>query len=165
MTINIQAIVVKKYSSKNKLLLLLLTLIFIVTASSAVAEIYQWKDKNGNVHFSDKPIANDKQKVKQLKLKAGNNISFAKSKDSDWQKSLEDEKTLKSMDKKAQAREKLKDQKRQALCDHWRSRMEIYKQAGPIAIMSPQGERHYLNEAERKQQSKKLLKNIRDYCR
>jgi hypothetical protein len=53
-------------------------------ASSAVAEIYQWKDKNGK--------------------------------------------------------------KRQALCDHWRSRIEIYKQAGPIAIMSPQGERQYQHD-------------------
>jgi len=152
---------------KNKRLILFVTSMFMFLASSAVAEIYQWKDKNGNVHFSDKPNLSLKngQEAKQLTLKKGNNVNFAKTKDSDWQKDLEDENTLKTMDKNAQAREKLKAQKRQVLCEHWRSRIEIYKQAGSIAIVSPQGERHYLNESERKEQSKTLLNNVRSYCR
>jgi len=144
---------------------LALVVLLMFTTLSASAAIYQWKDKNGNIHFSDKPNTNNDQQTKQLTLKAGNNVSFAKSKDSDWQQDLADEQTLNAIDKKAQDREKLKAQKRQAMCDHWRSRVEIYKQAGPIAIMSPQGERHYLNDAERKQQSKTLLKNLRRYCR
>lgn len=39
--------------------LILLTLILILYGSNAQAALYQWKDENGNLHFSDAPPPDD----------------------------------------------------------------------------------------------------------
>jgi len=145
------------------LLLWLKTSIFtliIILSFSSNAEIFQWKDKNGNIHFSDKPNAD--KSSKPITLKQGNNVSFTKQKSDDWLKSYDQQNAL---NQKQQARQKLTKQKREAVCDYWESRQQIYKQAGPIAFMSAEGERHYLNEEERSQQVAKLKANLRKYCR
>jgi 5-bromo-4-chloroindolyl phosphate hydrolysis protein len=135
------------------------TLMIIISLSSN-AEIYQWKDKNGNVYFSDKQ--NMSKSSKSVTLKQGNNLNFTKPKTADWLKSYDQQNALKQ---KQQAQQKLTKQKREAVCDYWESRQQIYKQAGPIAFMSAEGERHYLNEEERSQQVAKLKANLRKYCR
>ena len=62
--------------------------IILLAASSCLsfnlsAEIYTWTDKNGKVHFSDKPI-ND-EKVTTIKPRENNNISKTVSSNSQWQ--------------------------------------------------------------------------------
>ena len=39
-------------------------LLFSLLAGAANAEVYRWTDKDGNIHFSDKPQAEDAKQVK-----------------------------------------------------------------------------------------------------
>ena len=41
-----------------------LAVLFVLFTSSAQAKIYRWVDKNGSVHFSDKPYSEDAQEIK-----------------------------------------------------------------------------------------------------
>jgi uncharacterized protein DUF4124 len=52
--------------------------LFLLITSGVHAEIYQWTDKKGNVHFSDKPIINSNSK--KLTLKESNKMKSIKTK-------------------------------------------------------------------------------------
>ena len=41
-----------------------LAVLLVLFASTAQAKIYRWVDKNGSVHFSDKPYSEDAQEIK-----------------------------------------------------------------------------------------------------
>lgn len=54
-----------KYSA---LPIIVLTTFLFLLSSSVNAEIYKWIDDNGNVHFTDKPPANQKTEEVELKI-------------------------------------------------------------------------------------------------
>ncbi len=58
----------------KQIFLSLLVLFFLTDAS---AKIYQWKDENGNIHFSDKPPRDSQNK--NIKVQTINNIGRSSS--------------------------------------------------------------------------------------
>ena len=47
----------------QKLALALLTMLVVIASGNAVAQIYKWTDEEGNVHFTDKPVEGDAERV------------------------------------------------------------------------------------------------------
>ena len=54
-----------------------------IISFSSVAEIYTWTDKDGKVHFSDKPISDEK--VTTIKPISNSNIANTVRTNSQWQ--------------------------------------------------------------------------------
>lgn len=148
----------QEHHPKAFILLAVTTLAF--TVMPITAEIYQWTDKDGNVHFSDKP--SNKIDSSKAQLNQANNINFNQQKNAEWLQKYNQKKALKE---KKQVEQKEIKKKRKAMCDYWQSNLNIYQQVGRISTMSAKGERSYLTDEEISQQRSKLKKDIAKHCR
>lgn len=142
-----------------------LIIAILLVASSTLsfnlsAEIYTWTDKYGKVHFSDKPI-ND-EKVTTIKPKENNNISKSVSNNSQWQQDYNKSKQAKAERAHKDAKQV---QKNKSYCNQLKSELALYEQGGRLYIMSPEGERNYQSEQQLTAQKKKFTKLIKKNCR
>ncbi|TWX69732.1 DUF4124 domain-containing protein [Colwellia demingiae] len=144
--------------------LTLLGIILLVAGSclsfNSSAEIYTWTDKNGKVHFSDKPISDEKVTI--IKPKENNNISKTVSSNSQWQQDYNKTKQAKAEQAQKKAKKK---QKNIGYCNQLKSELALYKQGGRLYLMSADGERNYQNEEQLTAQKKKFTKLIKQNCR
>lgn len=140
--------------------IILTTTLLLCITTSINAEVYQWTDKNGKVHFSDKP--SNKTDSNKTKLNQGNHLNFNQPKSSEWLQTYNQQRALKE---KKDAEQKTINKKRKAVCDYWQSRLNIYQQVGRIVTMSAKGERSYLSDKDISQQRSKLKKDIAKHCR
>jgi len=142
-----------------QLLSTVLLMVSSILTFNVSAEIYTWTDENGKVHFSDKPINNEK--VTTIKPIENPNISIPTSLNSEWQQDYDktqQDKTQKKINN-AQQKSQTKD-----YCDNLKSRLAIYQQGGRMYIMSPEGERNYQSEKELAEKKKKITKQIKQKC-
>ncbi len=142
----------------------ILGIILLVASSSLAfnssAEIYTWTDKNGKVHFSDKPISDEKVTV--IKPKENSNIANTVIQNSQWQQDYNKAKQAKT--EQTQKDEK-QARKNKGYCDRLKSQIAIYDQGGRLYVMSPSGERNYQNETQLAAKKKKYTKLIKKNCR
>lgn len=130
--------------------------------TSSYAEVYQWTDENGKVHFSDrKPTKvaskNISESVKQ------NNIE--NSQDSTHQ--LEQIFTKKTPGETEYEQKKRQEQQHQA--QQWESRCREAKQRlrnlkGPVYFVDEEGNEYDISEKERQQKVKDFEAQIQQYC-
>jgi len=137
-----------------------LLLLTIGLSGNLAAEIYTWTDKDGKVHFSDKPITSEK--VTTIKPKENNNIANAVSKDSQWQRDFNKSKQAKAEQAEEEAKQA---RKNKGYCNQLRRQLATIDQGGRIYVMSPEGERSFQSEAQLKAEKKKLTKAYKQTCR
>jgi len=123
------------------------------------AEIYTWTDKNGKVHFSDKPTVSEK--VTTITPKENNNIADAVTKNSQWQQDYNQ-----SKQDKAEQSQKLAKQAREnkGFCEQLKRRIAIINQGGRIYVMSAEGEREFKSEEQLKAEHKKAIQAYKQTC-
>lgn len=138
----------------------ILLLLTISLSSNLAAEIYTWTDKNGKVHFSDKPITSEK--VTTIKPKENNNIANPVSSNSQWQQDYNKSKQVKAEQAEKKAK---KTRENKGLCDQLKRQLATINQGGRIYVMSPEGERSFQSEAQLKAEKKQLTKAIKKTCR
>ncbi len=139
--------------------------IILLVASSCLsfnlsAEIYTWTDKNGKVHFSDKPISD--AKVTTIKPRENNNISKTVSSNSQWQQDYNKTKQAKAEEAQKKANKK---QKNTGYCNQLKSELALYQQGGRLYLMSADGEQNYQSEEQLTAKKKKFAKLIKQNCR
>lgn len=143
----------------NKFIVLILLVV-----SPASAAIYTWTDSNGNVHFGDKPAANES--ATEVKISINKNTGVTNSSGN----KVEREYLLKKIDENKQAdAEKRKKQlalnkKNKKLCDNYKRRYQSFIQSNRSYTMSPDGERTYQSDEQRTQRKKDLSKGVAKYC-
>ncbi|MCJ8296096.1 MAG: DUF4124 domain-containing protein [Colwellia sp.] len=124
------------------------------------AEIYTWTDKNGKVHFSDKPITDEKVTI--ITPKENTNIADTVTQDSQWQQDYKKTKQV-----KAEQTQKAANLARKNIgyCNRLKSELALISQGGRIYVMSPEGERNFQSEEQLEADKKKLSKAIKKTCR
>lgn len=146
--------------SKNILLQtvsFLFTLLFINTP--VIAEVYKWTDKNGNVHFGDRPV--DQESTTIVNVKPTNSTQAIIPKENKWQKDYQTAKKEKALKKDEKAKS---DKLVKSVCDKAKSRLAIYNQFGRISIMSPDGTRIYQTDKEIEKNKRDINKEIKKTC-
>lgn len=138
----------------------ILLLLTISLSGNLAAEIYTWTDKNGKVHFSDKPITSEK--VTTIKPKENNNIANPVSSNSQWQQDYNKSKQVKAEQAEKEAKQA---RKNKGFCDQLKRQLATINQGGRIYVMSPEGERSFQSEAQLKAEKKQLTKAIKKTCR
>lgn len=143
----------------NKFIVLILLVV-----SPASAAIYTWTDSNGNVHFGDKPVANESATEVKISINKKTGVTNSSG------NKVEREYLLKKIDESKQAdAEKRKEQlatkkKNKKLCDNYKRRYQGLIQSNRSYTMSPDGERTYQSNEERTQRKKDLSKSVAKYC-
>jgi len=146
----------KKWQQTNIVLLIVCSTL----SGNLTAEIYTWIDKSGKVHFSDKPI--DNEKVTTVNPRKSNNIVSTVAKDSQWQQNYKETKLAKAEQAKKSTEEK---KAKQAVCNQLKSEIATIEQGGRIFVMSPDGERNFQSKAQLKAKHTKLTKAYKKNCR
>jgi len=138
----------------------LLLVLTCVLSTDLAAEIYTWTDKDGKVHFSDKPI--ESEKVTTIKPTENNNMANAVTKNSQWQQDYNKTKQAKAEQAQKDAK---KARKNKGTCDQLKRQLATINQGGRIYVMSPEGERNFQSEEQLKAEKKKLTRAFKKTCR
>lgn len=141
---------------------LFLSVSFLFLFKSANAELYQWKDKNGNIHFSDKPHAD----AKKLDIKPPKASGLGVS-----QKQAErQQKLLRDFDKRRKKRQKQEAENRQQRaaierrCVRLRNQLRNYEEADYIFTRDSSGKKNKYSKQRKQAEQDKLRKMIAEEC-
>lgn len=146
----------KKLQQLSTILLLLSSTL----SANLAAQIYTWTDKDGKVHFSDKPLVNEK--VTTVKPRVNNNVAKTVTTDKQWQQNYIKNKQAKAEKAKESAEKK---RKKQSVCNLLKSELATLEQGGRIYSMSPEGEHSFYSEAQLKAKNETLTKAYKKSCR
>lgn len=146
----------------QKIQLLTTTLLIASSALSfnLLAEIYTWTDKNGKVHFSDKPTSDEN--VTTIKPKENRNSANTVITNNQWQQDYNKTKQVKAQ--KAQEEAKLT-RKNQDYCNQLKRQLAVISEGGRIYVMSPDGKRNFKSEEQLKAEKKKINNAYKKTCR
>jgi hypothetical protein len=142
-----------------------LSFLLILVISPVNAGVYKWTDKDGNVHFGDRPVNPDSAIEINIQTdnKTGVTNSSGNTKEREYLlKKIDEEKQADAENRKKRHAEEKKRKKR---CDYFRSRYQSHIQSNRTYRTSPDGERYYLSDEERAARKKKFSKGIARYCR
>lgn len=142
----------------------LLFLFFIITPSQAA--VYQWKDENGRVHFSDRPV-HEKATEKRIKSspKSSSSPALPEDRRERRQRLLDvyEKERAEKREAKAKKKEEREEQKRK--CHKARARYDEYSTTPRIYEYLESGERKYFNNAERERLIAELKADVERFCK
>lgn len=142
--------------------LFLLIIITFFSVQSTQAEVYRWKDKDGKIHFSDKPHAD----AKQLDIKAPKPSGIGIS-DQQVQRQKELLNTFQEK-RETQQKQAKKDKKKKAAIDNYckklRNRLRNYEEVDYLFTRDGTGTRQDLNDQQKKDEEQKLRALIAERC-
>ena len=142
-----------------------LMLVLVGASAPAVGEIYKWTDEEGNVHFGDKPVGEDPERVAiQSKRTNPERVeSRMQARASAAAKAAEEEAAATPAgptEEEMQARLA----ERQEKCDSYRERLQRFVTSRRIYREDENGERVYMSEEEMQEAREKVENQVQDYC-
>lgn len=154
-----------------------------ITASSALAEIYKWKDKDGVTRYTDTPPPNGTKSYETLGKKAGRPAqamnaevdaakdpsndkqqSAPKSEDASAEAQAEKRRQQAETEKRMKAEKEAEEKRRRQNCNMAKSNMQAYSQGGRSYRVNPQGEREYLGDADLKSGLEQAQREMQENC-
>ncbi|HEX5276432.1 MAG TPA: DUF4124 domain-containing protein [Fluviicoccus sp.] len=126
-------------------------IVLLWLCTPAHAEIYQWKDAEGKVHFTDKPPAN--QKAQTLDIRTAPSAAQASpppeesavSRQRKLLQTIDEEKALKAEQQQKQQEARQKQDKN---CAMLREQQRLYNEGGRFYNLDKNGERQYHTDDE-----------------
>lgn len=144
--------------------------VVIIISSSFItsADVYKWTDKDGKIHYSDKPRDEKSQQIKMKKEPTATEILQAKEKASSLIKSTQlkieqdQEEQQKLKYSKQQAEQKINTLKKE--CEQAKTAARVLGQRRVSYTQDKQGEKHYLSDEEKIQKISELKGLIKEFC-
>lgn len=141
-------------------------MISIFFSSISNAEIYRWTDKNGKVHFSDKPIG-EKSETLDIKVQKSAPVS-AKSRDERKQQAegflRARQEEREEQNKKIAEKKQLK-VKKKANCKKFKKEYKKITEAGAVYYKNKDGTRDWLEPKRRNKEEARLKAAIKKWCK
>ena len=143
-------------------------MLFLLLISVGVhAELSKWVDAEGRVHYSDEPPPAN-AKVKPLDIPKEPAFSASAASGVKSLAEIEAELRKKQKDKEAVAQKSVQQQEearvKQRNCDAARSNLKVLEDSPRITIYDANGERGYMDDDTRKQDSEQARKEVSQYC-
>jgi len=133
----------------------------LLTSTVWGAQVYKWVDKDGNVHFSDRP---SKEKTEVVDLPAFRTDPVLERRQKEREELKEKEKAgnaKKAEDDKAAQKEQ---EQRQKNCTTARERVEQIQTVRRLFRVDESGERHDLSDEERAAALQKAKEDVAKWC-
>lgn len=143
---------------------LLLILSICIVASAHSGEIYKWVDKNGKVHFGDRPDLN--QPHQEMELKPLNTVGSG-----DASRKTTQQRMINRYQKRREEQENQRRQERQQRADNqrkcrqYKKQLKEYRTASSLYLEGAKGERKYFDSKDRDKLYAQLQRRIKDTCR
>ena len=138
----------------------------LLLAGSAVAgEIYKWVDADGNVHYEDRPLGEDVERVDILSRSTDNSqVQAAIQARRDRETARLEARAQRDEEAKAALEAQQESEQRAAKCQENRARMEAYLASRRLYKENENGEREYLDEEQTMAAREKVQEQIQEYC-
>ncbi len=134
----------------------------------ALADLYRCTDAQGQVYYTDQPSARCLQAGTLLKKAPSPVPPSAEKASPPASKSLQEQELEFRKRRAERAEQELKAQKEAQLkaqnCDAARANLASYTQAGRVLRYTPQGEREYLSDEQRAEETEKWRKEVAKWC-
>ena len=150
----------------SRISLLVLTAAALGCSAVAVSgEIYKWTDSDGNVHYEDRPIGEQVERLAVISSST-DDATVQASIDARREREAANAEARKQRAEKAQAAADAAAEKeqRKTLCEESRARMERYLAAHHLYNEDASGERVYLDDDQIMQAREKAQSEIVKYC-
>ena len=137
----------------------------LLAATAAGAQVYEWKDAQGKTHYSDKPPVGTAQvkKIAAPESSAPSNSAQKTTADRELEFRKRQKDAQENTDKAN--KEQAANANLKASCDNARRMLETLDSGERIALRDGQGERYYLDDAQRQQDTAKARQFIQANCK
>ena len=137
-----------------------------VAGGAAASEIYKWTDAEGNVHYEDRPSGADTEERLSMTYNPTNNSAVQKRVERriEAQTAQDEAKSVAAAAQQEAADSAADDAARQENCDRSRARLESYLQSRRMYSTDAEGQRVYLDEAQRQEARQKAEEQITEFC-
>lgn len=137
-----------------------------VTGGAAANEIYKWTDAEGNVYYEDRPTGADTEERLDITYRATNNSAVQErvQKRVDAQTAKREADSVAAAAQQEAADNAAADQARQEKCDRSRARLQSYLQSRRMYRTDENGQRVYLDDAQRQEARQKAEEQISEFC-
>ena len=146
-------------------LFVIATASLLVGGTALSGEIYKWTDADGNVHYEDRPVGDD---VERLKVISNNTDSGAVQASIEARYDREavrsEARSKRAEDERAAAEAEAEAAQRNVKCQESRARMQTYLQSRRLYQQDDAGERVYLDEDQTMQARADAQEMIQKYC-
>jgi len=136
----------------------------LIFVSTAEAGFYKWTDKDGLVHYSDKPI--DAETATEMIIDTESRTGFTNSsgdtKERDrMSRELEDDRKERADDREKKRQEQYGLRKK---CARAKDDLRQYRNAGSVYKLNSKGERVFYSKQERNSREQKYNRRVLKYC-
>ena len=148
----------------RNVLIVLITATLWVSGAVLAGEIYKWTDADGNVHFEDRPLGEDVERLKVISSNTDND-SVRASVDARHERETAraEARSKRGEDQQAAAEAKAEAEQRHVKCQESRARMQTYLQSRRLYKQGDAGERVYLDENQTMQARADAQEMIQKY--
>ncbi|WP_078084006.1 DUF4124 domain-containing protein [Microbulbifer mangrovi] len=139
---------------------LLITSATLLALNAGAEELYRWVDKDGKVHFGDRPPVEAEAESLDGQLKPVNSAAPTRRQDfPDTRRAdqIEREYAARKQPRKADAQ-----RQHQVACAHARKQLKILQ--GPVYFVDSEGNESTISERERRAQARALEQRIQREC-
>ena len=136
----------------------------VFSATVLNAGVYKWTDKEGNVHYGDQPVV--QQKATELNIITKPSSGFSVSSD----KKKERDRVLEEFKEDREARNKKRNDKRVAKkklkkqCAGARDGLKRHREASAVYKLNSKGERVFYSKEKRAKNERAFKKAIKKHC-
>jgi len=149
----------------RNVLIVISTASLLVGGTALSGEIYKWTDADGNVHYEDRPIGDDVERLKVISSNTDNDTVQASIEARHDREAVRSEaRSKRNEDEQAAAEAKAEAAQRNVKCQESRARMESYLQSRHLYKQDDAGERVYLDEDQTMQARADAQEMIQKYC-
>ncbi len=152
---------------KGKRIVLSFAVMAMTIAGGAAAnEIYKWTDAEGNIYYEDRPSGADTEERLSMTYRPTNHSVVQKRVERrvEAQTARHEAETVAAAAQQEAADNAAADAARQEKCDRSRARLESYLQSRRLYRTDADGQRAYLDEAQRQEARQKAEEQISEFC-
>ena len=142
-----------------------LMLVLCGASATAVGQIYKWTDEEGNVHFGDKPVGEDTERVaiQSRRTNPERVQSQVQARADAAAKAAEEEAAATPAGPTAEELQ-ARLEERAKKCATYRERLQRFVQSRRIYREDENGERIYMSEEEMQEAREKVENQVQEYC-
>ena len=135
-------------------------------AAATANEIYKWTDAEGNVHYEDRPSGASTEERIELQYRRTDDSAVGQRIQArlDRQAERAEAKSAAAAQEQEAAEQAAAAEERARSCERARARLESYLQARRLYRTDADGERVYLDDAQRQEARQKAEEQVAEFC-
>ena len=151
---------------RNRIALAFTVAALTVAPGVTANEIYKWTDAEGNVHYEDRPSGSPSEERIDIGYRRTDNDAVQQriTARHEAQAARDEAKSVEAAAEKEAADNAAADAERKQACERSRARLESYLQARRLYRTDANGERTYLDDAQREEARRAAEEQIAEHC-